>query len=132
MSKKFKGIKTFLKEITYNLDEPEKDGMIDIDVFDKIEILEIKEDIITFNVIRNLKFKPLAESYINVVFRTSIKTTDLMNKQQFIDSVKKGIAILNAAVYSKISITISNITNYSVLGPIITSPIYNTKEIEIE
>lgn len=131
MSKNFKGIKTQLYNIEYKFNEPNKDGIIDLEVLDKIEILEIKEDIIDFNVIRKLDFKNIQDSYLQVVFKSSIKCSQNMSKQDFIDAIKKHIPMISGAVFGKISLLISNITNSTPLGVIVTPPVYNVKEIEV-
>lgn len=131
MIKKFKGIKTQLSNIEYKFNDTIKEGFIDLEVFDKIEILEIKEDIIDFNAIRRLEFKNLEDSYLQVVFKSSIKCSESMNRQAFIDAIKKHIPMISGAIYSKISLLISNITNSTSLGVVVTPPIYNVKQVEI-
>ena len=132
MNKQFQGIKTHLNNINFNFEKPEKNGYIDIEIIDKIKIIEINNDIVDFNVIRDLKFKSLVNSYIHVVFESSIKSTEIITKEEFIEAVKKDVSMISGAVFTKISLLIANVTNMSPLGTIITPPVYNMKEIEIE
>lgn len=131
MDKKIVGIKTQLINTDYNLVEPSKGEIIDIDVEDKIEILDIKENIVNFNVIRKLNYKSLHNSYINVTFKTSIKFIENISKEEFCEILKSDVSLLSGPVYSKISLLISNITALSFLGIIVTPPTYNLNNLKI-
>ena len=128
---KFVGLKSFLKKVNFEFKE-EKDkeeGMIDLN--DKIKILSIKEDIIEFDVIRELNFGGINKSTLLVENRCNLVLKEALNKETFINEIKKGFDLL-LDVFAEISLTIANITNSSPFMTIITPPAYNKKEIIIE
>ena len=132
MSKRFKGIKTELQNLEYNFNAPSKDGVIDINYKDSIEILEIREDAVDFLVIRVLNFKSLENSSLKVAFKASIKTSEKLTKEEFKKCFDEEIPMINAVVFNRISLLIANVTNASSIGPIITPPTFIPKEIEIK
>ena len=128
----FLGVKTHVKNIEYNFQEPQKDGYIELEIKDEIEINEMTDEYIKTLAIRKLIFKNIENTFLNVTFDMNIKTSKPITKDSFIEKIKNGEGIISANVYSKISLLISNITNMCPLGTIITPPTYDVKEIIIK
>lgn len=128
----FLGVKTHVKNIEYNFQEPQKDGYIELEIKDEIEINEMTDEYIKTSAIRKLIFKNIENTFLNVTFDMNIKISKPITKDCFIEKIKNGKGIISANVYSKISLLISNITNMCPLGTIITPPTYDAKEIIIK
>ena len=80
---------------------------------------------------RNLSFKPLVKTYVKVYYELTIETASEINKDVFFADIRKGIPLL-ANVFSHTSLVISQLTNASVFGPVITPPGYDNQKIELE
>ena len=102
-----------------------------VSIEDTIEVVDIFEKEIALKVIRKLNFNPSDEMELEVTFMASIQTKYDVKKDEFEADVKAGLPILNN-VFSRIALTIGNMTSQSILGPMLTIPAYNMKEIIVK
>lgn len=116
-------IKTELKNIDFKFIEPEKTGLVEVIVNDKIKILEIKEDEIELLLTRTITLDKTNQCLL-VNFTANILTNKKVTKEELIIDLKKGIPILSVA-YAKIATLIAEITNASPMSAFITSPNYD-------
>ncbi len=98
---------------------------------DSIEITEIFEKEIVMKITRNLKFNPCDEMELSVTYIATMQTKYNVTKEEFEADIKQGMPILNN-VFSRIALTIGELTNQTILGPILTIPAYNMKEILVK
>ncbi|MBQ8522764.1 MAG: hypothetical protein IJ458_03790 [Clostridia bacterium] len=130
MKDNYRGIKVSLSKVEFEYIDTKYMGIIDIDAIDSVDVIEIGDNDIALKISRDLKFKPINVATIKVECMVSLRINSLISKEQFIKDIKKGMGILNAA-FSKISLTISEITNNSSLGALITPPTYDINNIKI-
>lgn len=98
---------------------------------DIIEVKEIVEKEIVMKITRNLKFNPSEEMELSVTYIATIQTKYNVTHEEFENDIKQGMPILNN-VFSRIALTIGELTNQTILGPILTIPAYNMKEIIVK
>lgn len=101
-----------------------------VSIEDTIEVVDVFEKEIALKVKRRLVFNPSDEMELEVTFMASLQTKYDVKKEEFEADVKAGLPILNN-VFSRIALTIGNMTSQSILGPMLTIPAYNMKEIII-
>ncbi len=127
--KKYKNVKSILVNSLYNFNrEAVKKGAIEVAYSDKIIIKTIFNDKIMCDIERSVNLGISDDSIIKVVFEVIIAIDEPIQKQEFVEDIKKGISALSN-VYSKVSLLISEISNMSPFGAIITPPIYDKKII---
>lgn len=102
-----------------------------VSVEDMVEIVEIVEKEIVMKITRNLKFNPSDEMELSVTYIATLQTKYNITREEFENDLKQGMPILNN-VFSRIALTIGDITSQSILGPILTIPGYNIKEIIVK
>lgn len=131
MKKNYKAIRANLSKVRFDYNEVilvEKTNL-SVNSFDKIFIEEIRDNEIVLRISRQLE---VLSTIIETECIVNVATDKLITKDEFCKDVRDGgIQLLNVA-FSKISLTISNVTSHSAIGALITPPIYNFKQIEIE
>lgn len=131
MNKKYKNINSILIASNYEmLREPDKKSFR-ISIIDEIEDIEINDKRINFKLIRKINFVPNIDINIFIKYLISMESKEDINKQIFIDDIRKDMINLDI-VLSKLSLALANNTNDSILGAIITTPFYNPKTIIIK
>ena len=110
-----------LKEVRYNFTKPETET-VTVSIRDNIEILAIFENQAKLEAKREMYFHPRKEPIIVVSYEVSIEHNEAITKDDLLDSLNKSINLV--PVYSKISLLISQITNMSPIGPLVTPPSY--------
>ena len=98
---------------------------------DVVEIKEIVDKEIVLVITRNLNFNPSEEMALSVSYIATMQTKYSVTKAEFEEDIKQGMPILNN-VFSRIALTIGELTNQTILGPILTIPAYNMKEIIVK
>ena len=99
-----------------------------VSIEDTIEVVDIFEKEIALKITRRLNFNPSDEMELEVTFMASMQTKYDVKKEEFEADVKAGMPILNN-VFSRIALTIGNMTSQTILGPMLTIPAYNMTEI---
>lgn len=112
-----------LKEVRYNFTKPERKTLT-ISVNDDIEIIGLFENQATLEVKRTLYFDSKNESFVIVSYEVMVEHNEAITKDDLLEALKNR-SINLVAVYSKISLLISQITNMSPLGAIVTPPSYD-------
>lgn len=102
-----------------------------VSVEDVVEVVEIVEKEIVMKITRNLNFNPSEDMLLNVTYIATLQTKYNITREEFEADLKQGLPILNN-VFSRIALTIGDITSQSILGPILTIPGYNMKEIIVK
>lgn len=119
-----------LTNINYNFTKPDK-SRINVCVNDAIKIHKINDKQVDLFVSRVLNFGENTNTYLNIVYEVSLEFSKEMSKEETINLLAKKTSGLTP-VFSKISLLISQITNSSPFGVIVTPPIYDPKEAIIE
>lgn len=127
----YKNIRSTLVDSAFHYEESTTEAPIKMNFSDKIIVKNISDDKITFEAERQVNFTPLKESFFKATFLASIMLDEPITKEQFLADVKKGLPMLSN-VFSRISLVISELSNPSPFGPIITPPIYDAKGIVAE
>ncbi len=118
-----------LENVQYNFTKPDRKD-ISISVNDYIKVIEIHENEAILNVERTLYFDFRTESFVKVNYEIIVKCDEAIVKQDLLDALSsKNINL--TVVYSKASLLISQITNMSPFGVIITPPSFDPKTINI-
>ena len=131
MKKNYKSMNGFLVKLDYNFEELKNLTTINIETKDIIRLNEVSDKSINFSVKRNMVFTPFTNTYIKVEFNVTTDLTSPINKETFFEDIKTGLPQLTS-IFSKISLVISELTNMSPFGALITSPMYNNKEVLLE
>lgn len=118
-----------LKEVKYNFAKPERKTLT-ISVNDGIEIIGILENQAILEVKRTLYFDQKKESYVDVSYEVILEHNGIITNENLLESLKNRTINLVTA-YSKISLLISQITNMSPLGAIVTPPNYDNEKISV-
>lgn len=118
-----------LENVQYNFTKPDRKD-ISISVSDNIKVIEIHENEAILNVERALYFDSRTESFVKVNYEIVVKCDEDILKQDLLDALSsKNINL--TIVFSKASLLISQITNLSPFGVIITPPSFDSKNINI-
>lgn len=118
-----------LENVQYNFTKPDRKD-ISISVSDNIKVIEIHENEAILNVERALYFDSRTESFVKVNYEIVVKCDEAILKQDLLDALSsKNINL--TMVFSKASLLISQITNLSPFGVIITPPSFDSKNINI-
>ena len=102
-----------------------------VTINDVVEIVEIIDKEIVMKISRNLNFNPSEDMTLNVTYIATLQTKYNITREEFENDLKQSMPILNN-VFSRIALTIGDITSQSILGPILTIPGYNIKEIIVK
>lgn len=118
-----------LKNVQYNFENLNgRDITISID--DSIEIIGIDDNEAELNVSRALSVKPESNVYIKISYTVSIKNSEKFTRDTILENLRtKAINLIG--VYSKISLLMTQITNLSPFGTIVTPPTYEPKIAKI-
>lgn len=119
-----------LKEVIYNFKKPEIKALT-ISVKDNIEIVGIFEKQAILEVKRTLCFDSQCESYVTVCYEVILEHDGVITNDILSQALKNRTINLITA-YSKMSLLISQITNMSPLGAIVTPPNFDNENIEIK
>lgn len=101
-----------------------------VSISDTINVVEVFDKEIVLKITRSLNFNPSDEMLLNVTYIATLQTKYNVTKEEFEEDIKSGLPLLNN-VFSRIALTIANLTNQTILGPILTIPGYNIKEINV-
>ncbi len=120
----------YLTGIDYRFTKPDS-RLINISVNDIIKIASIHDKQVDIVISRTLDFGEKADTYVNIAYEVSLDCSAEMTKES------AAALLMNSSdgltpVLSKISLLISQITNSSPFGVIITPPGYDSDEITIE
>lgn len=113
----------------FNLDVIKNDLTINIE--DKVVINDINEKKIEMTVSRKLFSSDIEKILVEVEFKVSLELSTKINIDELKKDINLGLPLLSS-VFSRISVVISGITNYSILGPVVTIPDYDKSKIIIE
>ena len=118
-----------LKNVQYNFANPDRKS-ISISVNDTIEILEIDEKDALLKVVRELSLGPDTDSYVKISYEISVENEEVITKDIIREALcNKTIGLVG--VFSKISLLMSQVTNLSPFGIIVTPPTVNLEKTNI-
>lgn len=103
---------------------------ITVSIDDQVEVKEIAEEQATLRISRELKFGDHEECTIAVEYEATLESSENLSKEMVVDHIKSdnfGIT----TVYSKISLLISELTNASPFGVIVTPPMRNKENFTV-
>ena len=101
-----------------------------LSVNDEIEIVEIQDKNAIFNVSRALSFCEGDEPVVRAGYNVILQNDEPIDKQDLLEALKNN-KISFYIVFSKISLIISQITNLSPYGTIVTTPMCDMKKVKI-
>lgn len=127
MSNKYSIINSNLIMASFNLYNIKSDDKIIIQ--DTISFKSIIDNIIIAYVSRYISCSDAEKSLVNVTYEIKLKSED-GDLDSVAEDIKSGINIFSN-VFSRISLTISELTNASLLGAVITPPMYDKNTINI-
>ncbi len=130
MNKLYTRLKCTLKSCQYNLELIEGTKTIEIDLRDTIEILTISENEIKLLIKREMLCGQQSSIFLTTTFDVVLTISNSVTKEEFIKNITDGLPILSNA-FSRISLLISQITQLSPLGIIISPPSYDAKNLNI-
>ena len=119
-----------LRGVQYQFTKPEKKD-ISITVNDSIKIVGILNNEATLDITRELCFGPNTNSFVRINYEVVVAQNEPVAKQELVDALVQRNTNL-AMVYSKISLLISQITNMSPFGVIVTPPSYDPRRADIQ
>ena len=129
-NKQYSNLNVVLTNATYNFEKVEGELQISLNTIDTIRIEKILEKSFVILVSRKLCFEPMSNTYIHVTYEGQIGTNEKESVAGITQAIKEGNSAFGA-IFTKASLLISQITNESAFGPIITVPMYNPKTVEI-
>ena len=104
--------------------------LISITVDDTIRVVELQEKEIVLCIARELNFGEGTDSFIKVEYEVNLESKDSETKETILTALTAGISELSVA-FSKISLLISQLTQASPFGVLVTAPNYNPKKAQI-
>lgn len=117
-----------LNNAQYNFCANEK--TMKISVNDSVEIVIILKRKALIKVMRVLTLEPTNDSYVKLSCDVVLEKEEEFSKEDITSSLRNGSINLVGA-FSKMSLLMSQITNMSPIGTIITPPTYNPERINI-
>lgn len=118
-----------LKSVQYNFANPDRKS-ISISVNDSIEVLEVDEKSALLKVVRELSLGPDTDSYVKINYEVSVENEEVLTKAIVLEALhNKTIGLVG--VFSKISLLMSQVTNLSPFGIIVTPPTFNPEKTNI-
>ncbi len=118
-----------LKNVQYNFANPDRKS-ISISVNDIIEVLEVDETNALLKVVRELSLGPDTDSYVRINYEVSVENEEMLTKAIILEALRnKTIGLVG--VFSKISLLMSQVTNLSPFGIIVTPPTFNPEKTNI-
>ncbi len=118
-----------LKNVQYNFANPDRKS-ISVSVNDSIEVLEVDERNALLKVGRELSLGPDTDSYVRINYELSVENEEAITKAIILEALRNK-AIRLVGVFSKISLLMSQITNLSPFGIIVTPPTFNPEKTNI-
>ena len=118
-----------LKNVQYNFANPNS-RHISFSINDTIEILDINEKNALLGVIREMTLGPDTDSYVKIKYELSVDCEDVITKDFIKEELYNQTTGL-VAVFSKISLLMSQLTNLSPFGTIVTPPTFNPDNTNI-
>lgn len=104
--------------------------LISITVDDTIKIIEIQEKEIVLCIARELNFGEGTGSFIKVEYEVNLESKGSETKETVLAALTAGVSELSVA-FSKISLLVSQLTQASPFGVLVTAPNYNPKKAQI-
>ena len=104
--------------------------LISITVDDTIRVVELQEKEIVLCIARELNFGEGTDSFIKVEYEVNLESKDSETKETILTALTACISELSVA-FSKISLLISQLTQASPFGVLVTAPNYNPKKAQI-
>lgn len=129
-NKQYSNVNVVLMNATYNFEKVDGELQISLNTTDTISIEKILEKSFIVYVSRRLWFEPMSNTYVQVAYEVQIATNEKESVAGITKAIKEGNSAFGA-IFTKASLLISQITNESAFGPIITVPMYNPKTVEI-
>ncbi|MBR3933632.1 MAG: hypothetical protein IKJ68_06965 [Clostridia bacterium] len=114
-----------LKNLQYNF-EIFSGKSISISLDDSINILDIKDKHLLLSVTRELSVKPNVDSYVKINCEVSVSFENEINRDIVMEALRNN-SINLISVFSKISLLMTQITNLSPFGIIVTPPTYDPR-----
>ena len=102
-----------------------------INVEDRIIVDEINEKKVIMSVSRKLFSSDNNKILVDVKFSVYLDLTAKVDFNELKKAIYEGMPLLSN-VFSRISVVISAITNYSLLGPVVTVPNYDNNKVIVE
>lgn len=119
-----------LKKLEYDFEDLDRKS-ISIFIGECIKIVEIDDKKALLNVTRELRLGKETESFLKICYDVLVENDQIITKNDLLTMIKnKGIDLI--PVFSKISLLISQVTNLSPLGVIVTPPNYNSERVMVE
>ena len=129
-NKQYSNVNVVLMNATYNFEKVDGELQISLNTTDTISIEKVLEKSFIVYVSRRLWFEPMSNTYVQVAYEVQIATNEKESVAGITTAIKEGNSAFGA-IFTKASLLISQITNESAFGPIITVPMYNPKTVEI-
>ena len=129
-NKQYSNVNVVLMNATYNFEKVDGELQISLNTTDTISIEKVLEKSFIVYVSRKLWFEPMSNTYVQVTYEVQIATNEKESVAGITKAIKEGNSAFGA-IFTKASLLISQITNESAFGPIITVPMYNPKTVEI-
>lgn len=104
--------------------------LISITVNDTIRVVEIQEKEIVLCIARELNFGEGTDSFIKVEYEVNLESKSSETKDTILSALATGVSELSVA-FSKISLLVSQLTQASPFGVLVTAPNYNPKKAQI-
>ena len=104
--------------------------LISIAVDDTIKVVEIQEKEIVLCIARELNFGEGTDSFIKVEYEVNLESKSSETKETVLTALTAGVSELSVA-FSKISLLVSQLTQASPFGVLVTAPNYNPKKAQI-
>lgn len=127
--KKYHINKLTLINSVYRFTKPDP-KLISITVDDTIRVIEIQEKEIVLCIARELNFGEGTDSFIKVEYEVNLESKDSETKETILAALTAGVSELSVA-FSKISLLVSQLTQASPFGVLVTAPNYNPKKAQI-
>ena len=97
---------------------------------DKIIIKEVIEPSAKLEISRKLVLREMKHTMAEVAFEFNLDTEKGECVETLQERIRTGIPALSNA-FSRLSLVISEATNFSIFGPIITMPTYDREKVEV-
>lgn len=104
--------------------------LISISVDDSIRVVEIQDQEVVLCVSRELNFGNGTDSFIKVEYEVNLESKGNETTESVIAALTAGVSELSV-VFSKVSLLISQLTQASPFGVLVTAPNYNPKKAHI-
>lgn len=127
--KKYRIINLTLTDSVYHFAKPDP-KLISITLNDSVRVIEIQEKEITLCVKRELNFGDGTDSCVSVEYEVRLESKIVETKESVLEALNAGVSELSV-VFSRISLLVSQLTQASPIGVLVTAPNYNPKKAHI-